>query len=95
MVKRVIGNDLSAGSIPAVGSKRPAVAHRLWRARKEEIMAAKGEHRVKIGMVCTVCKNRNYITTRNKLNTPEKLKLKKFCNYCRKVTEHKETEKLK
>jgi len=58
-------------------------------------MAVKGEHRVKIGMVCTVCKNRNYITTRNKVNTPEKLRLKKWCRHCRKVTEHKETEKLK
>ncbi|MDO8599879.1 MAG: 50S ribosomal protein L33 [bacterium] len=58
-------------------------------------MASKGEQRVKIALICTVCKNRNYITTRNKVNTPEKVKLKKFCNFCRKVTEHKETEKMK
>ncbi len=58
-------------------------------------MASKGEQRVKIALFCTVCKNRNYITTRNKVNTLEKLKLKKFCNHCRKVAEHKETEKLK
>ncbi|MBI4089442.1 MAG: 50S ribosomal protein L33 [Candidatus Levybacteria bacterium] len=58
-------------------------------------MANKGEQRVKIALICTVCKNRNYITTRNKVNTPEKLKLKKYCNYCRKAVEHKETEKLK
>jgi len=58
-------------------------------------MASKGEQRVKVGLVCSVCKNRNYITTRNKINTPEKLKLKKFCKHCRKVNEHKETEKLK
>ena len=58
-------------------------------------MAKKGEHRIKIGLVCSVCKGRNYITTRNKLNTPEKIKLTKFCKKCRKKTEHKETDKLK
>lgn len=58
-------------------------------------MAKKGEHRVKVGLVCTVCKNRNYITERNKINTTEKLLLKKFCSFCRKTTDHKEVEKLK
>ncbi|MFI5265287.1 MAG: 50S ribosomal protein L33 [Candidatus Levyibacteriota bacterium] len=50
---------------------------------------------LKLGLVCAVCKTRGYITSRNKINTPEKLKLKKFCRKCRKVTEHKEVEKLK
>ena len=27
---------------------------------------AKGEHRITVGLVCTVCKNRNYLTQRNK-----------------------------
>jgi len=58
-------------------------------------MPKKSEHRIKLGLVCTVCKNRNYVTTRNKINTAEKLKLKKLCRYCKKVTEHKETDKLK
>ncbi len=58
-------------------------------------MAKKNEHRVTIGLVCTVCKNRNYVTERNKINTEEKLALKKYCKHCRKVTDHKETEKLK
>ena len=56
---------------------------------------AKGEHRVTLGLVCTICKNRNYVTTRNKLNSEEKLLLKKYCRHCRKVTDHKENEKLK
>lgn len=56
---------------------------------------AKGEHRIKIGLTCTVCKNRNYITTKNKLNTEGKLVIKKYCPHCRKKTEHRETEKLK
>ena len=58
-------------------------------------MAKKGEHRIKIGLVCPVCKNRNYVSEKNKMETPEKLVLKKFCPHCRKVTDHKETEKLK
>ncbi|MGH7245803.1 MAG: 50S ribosomal protein L33 [Candidatus Levyibacteriota bacterium] len=58
-------------------------------------MPKKGEHRVKLGLVCTVCKNRNYLTSRNKLNTTEKLLLKKFCKHCKKITDHKESERLK
>ena len=58
-------------------------------------MPKKGEHRIKIALICQVCKNKNYITAKNKLNTPEKLVLKKYCKHCRKVTDHKETEKLK
>ncbi|MBP7832303.1 MAG: 50S ribosomal protein L33 [Candidatus Levybacteria bacterium] len=50
---------------------------------------------IKIGLTCTVCKTRNYITSRNKLNTPDKLKLTKYCRKCRKAVEHKEVDKLK
>lgn len=56
---------------------------------------AKGEHRQNFGLKCSACKSVNYITQRNKINTEAKLTLKKFCNNCRKVTEHKEVEKLK
>ncbi len=58
-------------------------------------MAKKGDHRITIGLTCSVCKHRNYVTQKNKMETPEKLLLKKYCNKCRKITEHKETEKLK
>ena len=58
-------------------------------------MAKKGEHRITVGLVCTVCKNRNYVTTKNKMNTAEKLNLPKYCNRCKKKTEHKETDRLK
>jgi len=58
-------------------------------------MPKKGEHRIIIGLVCSICKNRNYVSQKNKLETPEKLKFNKFCKHCRKVTEHKESEKLK
>lgn len=58
-------------------------------------MAKKSEQRITIGLTCSVCKNRNYVTTKNKKETPDKLKLNKFCKRCRKVTEHREVEKLK
>ena len=58
-------------------------------------MAKKGEQRFTLGLVCTVCKNRNYVTQRNKINTLEKLLLKKYCKVCKKKTDHKESEKLK
>jgi large subunit ribosomal protein L33 len=55
---------------------------------------AKKEQRILAGLICTVCKSQNYITNRSKLNTPEKLKLRKYCPLCRKHTEHKESGKL-
>ncbi len=39
---------------------------------------------------CTQCKNRNYSSTKNKKQHPDKLELKKFCKFCRKHTAHKE-----
>ena len=95
MAERQLGKLEVEGSIPSLGS---SIRIRLKFGiilRKEANMAKKGEHRVTLGLVCSVCKNRNYVTTRNKLNTEEKLLLKKYCKHCRKVTEHKENEKLK
>ena len=57
-------------------------------------MAKKGSRQI-LGLVCTVCKSRNYVSEKNRVNTPDKLVLKKFCNKCKKVTEHKESPKLK
>jgi len=56
-------------------------------------MAKKGQRSL-LGLVCTVCKSQNYVTSRNKLNTAEKLVLNKFCRTCKKHTQHKETGKL-
>lgn len=47
------------------------------------------------GMQCGECKSFNYITQRNKVNTPDKLELKKYCKVCKKSTTHKEAKKLK
>ncbi|MBP9814003.1 50S ribosomal protein L33 [Candidatus Woesebacteria bacterium] len=55
---------------------------------------AKKDQRILFALVCTVCKSQNYISNRNKINTPEKVVLKKYCPHCKKHTEHKESSKL-
>jgi len=45
-----------------------------------------------VTLACTECKQRNYTTTKNKRNTPDKLEFRKYCRFCRKHTVHKETK---
>jgi len=45
-----------------------------------------------ITIACTVCKRRNYTTTRNKKAGSERLELKKFCSFDRKHTPHREVK---
>ena len=56
---------------------------------------AKKGPRQAYGLKCSDCGMFNYITQRNKLNTPEKLELSKYCPTCKKHTTHKESKKLK
>jgi large subunit ribosomal protein L33 len=51
---------------------------------------AKSVSREGITLVCTVCKNENYRTSKNKKNTTERLEIKKYCPKCLKSTPHKE-----
>ncbi len=48
--------------------------------------------RENITFQCTGCKRRNYVSTKNKKKTTEKLEFKKFCRWCRAHTPHKETK---
>lgn len=57
----------------------------------EEIMA-KNTINDRITLACTECKERNYATTKNKKNDPERIELNKFCKRCGKHTLHKETK---
>jgi len=57
-------------------------------------MAKKGA-RMLLALICSECKGQNYITEKNKTNTPDKIELKRFCKRCKKVTIHKESSKLK
>ena len=50
------------------------------------------EARVKVTLVCTECKQRNYDTKKNKKNDPDRLEMKKHCRFCRKHTLHKESK---
>ncbi|MDD5066031.1 MAG: 50S ribosomal protein L33 [bacterium] len=45
-----------------------------------------------VTLECEACKNRNYTSTRNKKLKTEKIKVKKYCKFCRKHTLHKETK---
>ena len=51
-------------------------------------MASKtSDVRPKITMACVDCKARNYITKKNRRNTPDRLELSKFCPTCGKQTD--------
>lgn len=45
-----------------------------------------------ITLECSVCKDRNYSTTKNKRKQTDKVLLSKFCRKCRKHTDHKESK---
>jgi large subunit ribosomal protein L33 len=49
------------------------------------------DKRVKVTLACEVCKRRNYITMKNKVNDRERIEMKKYCRWDREHTLHKET----
>lgn len=48
------------------------------------------EKRMNLTLRCTVCKNENYITTKNKRVHPDKFQTQKYCPVCNKKTLHEE-----
>lgn len=46
--------------------------------------------RVAVTIACTQCKQRNYITSKNKRKQTDKMELKKYCPFCNAHTLHKE-----
>ena len=48
--------------------------------------------RVNITLECTECKERNYLSNKNKRTNPHRLEVKKYCPRERKVTLHRETK---
>ena len=56
-------------------------------------MAKKGEKRKIIGLVCEGCDSRHYYSTKNTMNTPGKVELKKYCPEKRSVFKQAETKK--
>ena len=49
------------------------------------------EVRPKITLACVDCKDRNYITKKNRRNDPDRLDLAKFCPNCGKHESHRES----
>ena len=49
--------------------------------------------RINVLLKCTVCGEENYLTQKNKRNTPDRLEQKKYCPRCKKATIHKEKNK--
>ena len=61
-------------------------------ARGGKTVASKSaDVRPKITLACVECKERNYITKKNRRNDPDRLELAKFCPRCGKKTDHRET----
>ena len=51
-------------------------------------MASKSSDvRPKITLACVECKERNYITKKNRRNDPDRMEMKKFCPRCRTHTD--------
>ena len=48
--------------------------------------------RTKVILVCEQCLSRNYTTEKNKLNTTNRVEIKKYCPKCNQHTVHKETK---
>ncbi len=54
-------------------------------------MAKKG-NRQTVLLECNDCKGKNYVSQKNVINSKDKMTLSKFCNSCRKHTDHNETK---
>jgi len=48
--------------------------------------------RVGVTLACTECKRRNYTSSKNKKNDPDRIEMKKYCKFCKIHTVHKETK---
>jgi large subunit ribosomal protein L33 len=52
---------------------------------------AKKAVRLGVTLACTECRERNYLTEKNRQNDSGRLELKKYCKRCQKHTLHRET----
>ncbi|QBP42252.1 MULTISPECIES: 50S ribosomal protein L33 [Paenisporosarcina] len=48
--------------------------------------------RVNITLACSETGDKNYITTKNKRNNPERIEMKKYSKRLKKMTLHRETK---
>jgi large subunit ribosomal protein L33 len=47
--------------------------------------------RLPVTLACTECRERNYLTEKNRQNDPGRMEMQKYCRRCRKHTLHRET----
>ena len=71
------------------GPSAPASLPRFWNRRRA---MAKKAVRMVMTLACTECKERNYVTEKNRRNDPGRMELQKYCPRCRKHTLHRETK---
>ena len=72
------------------GPGGPSTQKSDWKKRRP-VASKSSDVRPKITLACTECKERNYITKKNRRNDPDRLEMKKFCPRCRTHTAHRET----
>ena len=53
-------------------------------------MAKKGDNRIGVTLACTDCRERTYLTQKNRRNDPNRIELNKFCPRCRTHRLHRE-----
>ena len=71
------------------------VKHKLQRQKRNNLLLLYVEvetMRTRITLACTECKQRNYNTTKEKKNHPDRMETKKYCRFCKTHTMHKETK---
>ena len=76
-----------------MGTARPCrpLYDRSTTKKRHTVASKSSDVRPKITLACTVCKERNYITKKNRRNDPDRMELSKYCRRCRKHTAHRET----
>ena len=73
------------------GASQTNQALQLQRGRWHTVASKTQDVRPKITLACVDCKERNYITKKNRRNDPDRLEMKKHCPRCNSHTAHRET----
>ena len=51
----------------------------------------RGDVRIVVTLACEECKRCNYQSEKSKRNDPNRIELRKYCRWCGRHTDHKET----
>ena len=88
---RICYNEITSSGVyffaPSEGGKQPT-----FRQNGRSIFSGGADMRVKVTLACTECKQRNYVSKKNKKNDPDRLEMNKYCKFCKKHTLHRETK---